>query len=110
MVLVAIGAERRVPALLIALQRVQDHPLCETVCLVGMIRSRPIHGALKLFHRLGRKLYFTLIWPAALNVLQVCILKNKSFEVSGQRRVTEFAQREEARNFAKGVNIGRKFR
>jgi len=73
-----------------------------------MIRSRPIHRPLKLFHRLGRKLYFTVAWLAALNVLQIFILERKSIEVSEPRRVAEFLQREEARNFAKGVEIGRK--
>jgi hypothetical protein len=47
-------------------------------------------------------------WLAALNVFQVCILERESFEVTGLRRFAEFAQCEEARNFAEGVNIGRK--
>jgi hypothetical protein len=46
-------------------------------------------------------------WLAALNVLQVFILERESIEVRGPRRITEFAQREEARNFAKRVDIGR---
>src|SRR5258707_7006059 len=93
MVLVSIGSQSNVAALLVVEKALQSHLLRQAIRLIRRIGRGPIHGALELFHRFGWQLHLAMARLAIFQLLEILFVQGEAAKVRKLRRVTEFSKR-----------------
>src|SRR5258705_10363420 len=92
MVLVSIGSQSNVAALLVVEKGLQSHLLRQAIRLIRRIGRGPIHRALELFHRFGWQLHLAMARLAIFQLLEILFVQGEAGKVRKLRRVPEISK------------------